>query len=78
MIKDYDEISVKEETIRKLRAQIGEKDRKINQLSNEIDTYSRRAYIAEREHSILKGNLSSLTSERGKWLRKLKRAGIKV
>ena len=71
------EIAAKEGTIRKLQLQLGKKERQIFCQKREINNLSKKVRKLTSEQEPLRESLNNLTDERGKWLRKLKRAGIK-
>lgn len=73
----YAEIRAKEKTIRKLEIQLGKRDSLIGQQKKEINNLAVELRKLASEIEPIKESLNNLTAERGKWLRKLKRAGFK-
>jgi len=69
----YNELNSKIETIRKLQIQLGEKDKKIAQLERDKEIYLNRALLSESDIIPVRKSLNSMTAEKGKLIRKLKR-----
>lgn len=74
---EYNELAYKEKTIRKLEIQLGKKDSRIDQLEKDKVIYLNRALRSEDAISKVRDSLNNLAAERGKLLRKLRRAESK-
>ena len=71
-------IAAKEITIRKLQLQLGVKDKKMAQLEKDARLCLDRALRAEANIGDVRKSLNKMSAERSRFIRKLKRAGVKV
>jgi predicted nucleic acid-binding Zn-ribbon protein len=78
MRTDQEEIDALRETIRKLGLQIGTKNSVISKQINKIEGMKDHILDLEQKMSPMRASLNSMTAERSKWTRKLKRAGVKI
>ena len=75
---EYNELACKEKTIKKLQIQLGERDSRISQLEKDKVVYLSRAMRSEDAIGKVRESLNKVTAERGKLLRKIKRAESKT
>jgi predicted nucleic acid-binding Zn-ribbon protein len=77
MITAEEEVLVLRKTKEKLINQISNKDQVISALKVELAQMKSERDAAKADLKPVKDSLSKMTAERSKWVRKLRRAGIK-
>ncbi|MEE8289763.1 MAG: hypothetical protein V3R25_10165 [Nitrosomonadaceae bacterium] len=70
---EHYELEAKEQQIRKLQLQIGEKDAAISESKGEAERYKRRALVAEVDSVEVRMSLNNLSADLGRAKRKIKR-----
>jgi peptidoglycan hydrolase CwlO-like protein len=78
MRTDQEEIDALRETIKKLQKQISIKERAIHESNILIKEHKREFAVLENRVGPLQASVDSLSAERSRWTRKLKRAGVKI
>jgi hypothetical protein len=73
----YEELRLKNKTLRKLELQISKKDKLIHTLQKENDELLQRVINTESKMLPLKRSVDLLTAEKSNWLKKLKRESSK-
>lgn len=74
----YKELEGKEKTIRKLQLQLAEHQREVARLKRDRKPLLERLRKAESDINPVRESLNTMTAERGKWMRKMRKLGIKV
>lgn len=73
-----EEVSTKTKTIQKLQKQVGKRDVEINKLKREMHDLKKLLASEREKNKPLSDSINKLTAERSKFLRKLRKAGVKI